>query len=554
MSFGKRYLTIREFGRYAAELRLVQTPFQDGLLEFLERQRILTPVARIRWPRSVIICARDGVPSFPPTQEEIAASDALDTALQGWKRFDADPEAHHPLDQQNPAWSNLVERAIADRPFEPWDNFRTNIRSDGVEPLYVHDAVDTFYHGWQVLQLADVLDMRVHLLLDLRDPDLFKAAISADLEKLGGPSTLKSVSLNGKRGLEGSEEWKPVLDAISSFAVARQRILNAIPDQDLIRGHRLEGIAFTRYRAAEKRAATAALIVHKVDAGRVVSSMQWLSERWDEWRLRDRAAIAEEYRRYIHLAVECLISANDHTFEQISEAVGRVTGHYEKTLDVLFPNWIAHARERTELSLIHSALPRAPAAEPRLTLDSSDVSDLLAWIDKKGELKLHLHIEALLDRQFKATLVDHAALAKEVEGIASTFEHLLNVILVDVGKDPSGKTLKPKLLAIWSGVGDIRQALDSKWGLTQTKPPSTVADQLANIAALSLPGSNCEVVKVLLAAVLHRNNGAHNGLAGRDQDDLLDIGLRFIICILLCRKAIALISPASGSSSAPSIP
>lgn len=199
MSFAKRFISEKELGRSASQLRLVPTPFQEKLLEFLERERIVVPAARIRWPRSLVIRERGGVPPSPPTEEEIVASQTLDTALERWRRYGADPEDAHPLDQNNSVWSSLVEIDIRERVFEPWQTFRTNIHATDEEPLFVDAAVDTFYHGWQVLQLADALDMSVHVLLDLQNRDILECALSGNLEKLATAPTFQLVSFLGKQ-------------------------------------------------------------------------------------------------------------------------------------------------------------------------------------------------------------------------------------------------------------------------------------------------------------------------------------------------------------------
>jgi hypothetical protein len=82
-----RYISPKEFGVLIADLRLAPTMFQDRLLEFLERQRLVLPIARIRWPTALVIEAREGVPAVPPTDEERQASQKLADALRLWDRW-----------------------------------------------------------------------------------------------------------------------------------------------------------------------------------------------------------------------------------------------------------------------------------------------------------------------------------------------------------------------------------------------------------------------------------------------------------------------------------
>ncbi len=68
MASRDRFLSPKEFGALIADLRLAPTIFQGGLLEFLERQRIVVPVVRIRWPGSIVLEGRDVVADPVPTQ------------------------------------------------------------------------------------------------------------------------------------------------------------------------------------------------------------------------------------------------------------------------------------------------------------------------------------------------------------------------------------------------------------------------------------------------------------------------------------------------------
>jgi hypothetical protein len=128
MASGGRYISPRDLGVLLADLRLTSTMFQDRLLEFLEQQRIVLPVARIRWPAALVIEAREGIPPVPATDDERRQSSDLAEALRFWNRFDCDPSLAHPLDRDEQPGANLISMDVASCPFEPWENFRTNIR------------------------------------------------------------------------------------------------------------------------------------------------------------------------------------------------------------------------------------------------------------------------------------------------------------------------------------------------------------------------------------------------------------------------------------------
>src|SRR5688572_7482538 len=129
MASRHRFISPKEFGALIADLRLTPTIFQDGLLEYFERQRIVVPVVRVRWPESMVLEARDAVAEPAPTQAERDATQALSDALRLWRRFDADPELAHPFDlgAQAPG-ATLITTDVASQKFVDWPDFRTNIR------------------------------------------------------------------------------------------------------------------------------------------------------------------------------------------------------------------------------------------------------------------------------------------------------------------------------------------------------------------------------------------------------------------------------------------
>src|SRR5260370_42598195 len=89
----------------------------------------------------------------------------------------------------------------------------------------------------------------------------------------------------------------------------------------------------------------------------------------------------------------------------VAEDVGRVTGHFANTLDVIFPDWTKQAREQADLSLKRRVVKEAPRADTALTLTDADVTDVLDWLERRGFWKVHLSIEAILARQFSGSPV-----------------------------------------------------------------------------------------------------------------------------------------------------
>ncbi|MGX1317749.1 hypothetical protein AB7M17_001202 [Bradyrhizobium sp. USDA 377] len=260
----------------------------------------------------------------------------------------------------------------------------------------------------------------------------------------------------------------------------------------------------------------------------------YLCERWDDWTKRGRQEVAAEYKRQIALVARMTTQALELEFSTLTNEVGRVTGHFENTLDVIFPDWAKGARERAELSLKNAVVAKAPAADVNLTLRGADVPDTLAWLERINFWKVHLGIETILARQFSNSRIDNVALAKEVESLSTTFEHVVGALLSEAGVHPTG-TLMRKVQRFWSAVADIHSILVAEYGLVSTTS-KTRAAQIASIRSLSGTGPNIEVARTILLAVLYRNDGQHNGMTTWSEEELQSAIRVFLTAIMLCRK------------------
>jgi hypothetical protein len=528
-----RYISPRDFGVLIADLRLAPTIFQEPLLEFLEKQRIVLPVARVRWPISLVIEAREEVPSAPPTDEEREQSRELSEALRLWHRFDADPDVPHPLDRDAQPGRKLICTDVGSCPFEPWESFRTNIRPEGDQPLYVPDAVDTYYHDWQVLLVADALDMGTRVIFDTRQPDLMKLALH-DVRDLPADAAWQQVSFRGPRGLAQGLQWARYFDASARVESLKDRKFNAI-------ARVYESVSFTLtdadqddLNATHKHAAERMLAAVGASPTELRAFLTYLCERWDEWTGRGRQEIAAEYKRQIALAARMIMQGQRRDFSALAEDIGRATGHFENSLNVIFPDWTKEAREKVELSLKYAVVARAPIADASLTLTDADIPDVLDWLEHINLWKVHLSIETVLARQFSGSRVDHVALAKEVESMSTTFEHVVNALLDQAGVQPAG-TLMNKVQRFWNAFPEIHLPLLTGHGLVSTRS-KTRTDQIASIRSLTATGLNIDVTRTILSAVLYRNDGQHNAMVAWSEEELHEANRVFLTAIMFCRK------------------
>lgn len=540
-----RYLTVRNFLTLLRDLKVIETPFQERLLEFFEAQRMVVPAARVRWPRSIVIEARDGVPPQPPTPEELAATEALEAAERRWRRYDAPADLIHPYDDAElEGGRDLVSLEVAEDAFEPWQDFRTNIKPDSEPPRYVPDAVDTYYHDWQALLVADALRCGIQLVFDTRNPELFAIAHSGNLGDLPRDARYSTISIQGPQGLNAGLEWAPFFDAAARLDVVRDRMLMEISRLRANEPGELTEEERNALSAALTVTATAALAALDADWPRLKAFIVYLCERWDEFQRRDETVVANEYRRQLQRAVRLAVSGLGLEPVWIIDDVGRVTGHFENTLSVVFPDWQEKARETLLRSLEYSVVALAPAASPDFKLHQAGSIDFVDWLERRDQWKVHVAVERIIEHQFQGGAIDHSALAKEVESLGTTFEHLVDDLLDEAGIHLN-KTLTYKVPKLWSGVPSIGDVVDANHALVSLTKFNR-AEQLNKIDALPLTGPDAEVIRTLLKAMLYRNAGVHEagGMSAWQEDELHVASRLFLMAMLLCRQVLLRHPPA----------
>lgn len=551
MTGSKRYMSRQEFGRLLADLCLTDTMFQDQLLEFLEKERLVVPAARVFWPRAIVVEEQGGTPDSPASPAERADAEALNRAISHWSYPNADPAVEHPLDSPNVQGASLVCRNFTTRPFEPWITFRTMLRGRGDTPYYVHEAVDTYYHAWQALLVADALELGVHVVIDTRRPEVISCLIQGDLPGALDFPHRTNLSLRAPRGLTNGVKWGAYLDASAQVAIVRQRMQAAISRKE--QGPPRQLTVEEQAKLLQVLVPAAHRTLRQINATRdqFVHFLRYLCERWDEWDRRGRAALANEYKHWLARSVSLARIAYDVDFNSLSLEVGRVTGHRTLTLDAIFPDCIREAREDLARSLRFAALPNAPPAG-ELSLRDTDVDDLCDWLDRRGLFKLHLSIKEVLQRQFSGDHVDQVALAKEVESIGTNFEHLINEMVAEVGLE-GGDTLMRKLISFWESNVDVHALLKDNTRLVSTRGSVKRTERLARIEAVQSQSPRLGVAQILLRAVLNRNSGTHESMACWSDAELHDAIRDFLLGLMLCRKQMLSIPPTGAHVTTPGI-
>jgi hypothetical protein len=127
--FGQRFLTAQAFWEYAQDLQLIEPSSCEGWLAFLEQERLLVPVCRIRYPAEIMHkyavaeYSRENDSLYAPLSLPIdtdparfSAVQELEAQIQHWAiryRPVGKTPQYHPLDDVQPSHAGFIERQVA---------------------------------------------------------------------------------------------------------------------------------------------------------------------------------------------------------------------------------------------------------------------------------------------------------------------------------------------------------------------------------------------------------------------------------------------------------
>lgn len=147
--YGRRYIRLKELRDYAVDLDLCPHPPAEGLMEFLEREGLLTPVRRVRFPDDIQRrFARDryeGVNIAGPVEPDGQRLDAAIEFTEGLRRWsDARiyGESEHVLDALADAHRPFVQTDFSPAAITPWQDLRVHLYDTDRAPIYSSAAQD----------------------------------------------------------------------------------------------------------------------------------------------------------------------------------------------------------------------------------------------------------------------------------------------------------------------------------------------------------------------------------------------------------------------------
>ena len=279
-----------------------------------------------------------------------------------------------------------------------------------------------------------------------------------------------------------------------------------------------------RYLRREREIACDALEHSGIGEDDIVAFIGKQCEWWNNAHHIGPKAVAEEYKRNIQSSLELLRAAFNIESQDIVQRVGRRTGHFKPTLEVIFPIWTEEQRDLTVSSLKRWADGTLSSLPSPFPVSEEELHDFCDWLERKGLYQYYWHFRRILDLKNRDDPVHRAATAAEVVGFATLCEMIANEVLRDQGREPRGNSLSWKLKELFNTEGpvDLCPLFKRHHKLTSTKRQS-LPRRLAQIARIAAGGSHNPVLRAMLSLWVIRNEGAHLGLLHFDQTKIIDM-------------------------------
>jgi hypothetical protein len=507
-----RYLEASEFLREIRNLRLSHDYPSDATLERLERQRILIPRLRLRYPDPIERrwFAMEDERYHPSGRLERDGkrwdhANDLERARQHHRNFPLresdDPLVQgHRLDSPRPEWAKFIQHPSRRR-FVPWQDFRVNVAGENC-PTWKSQTVVTYYSSWQFLLYLECARMGVNYLGNTEGWDW----VSGDV-----PDTFElSISFEPIRSLRAFRDFSRMLDAVVWFSEE-----DRLNDSYVLRhssGRRmLEDYEVTEMERRAEILSQRCKVRFRVTYPQLIKLSKFLAGRWGHWNQVGYTHHAKTYRIFLARTLELARYLRNVPVDTLINDVGRVTGHFKATLKVIFSDWVAEWREDAERLLLSFARPGALLALP---ITPAQVDDFLGFIEARGHYEFYWRWRSINERAFADDSNRLAGLRSDLQSMALTVEHIVDDLIAENVPHPK-QALFEKFKQIWPATTAVGRLLlrDAEF---RTKAYSKAGPDLSWFDSKQKTDESVEIATDL--AVCHAIRGsAHHRIVETDQ-------------------------------------
>lgn len=356
----------------------------------------------------------------------------------------------------------------------------------------------------------------------------------------------QSVNLEAFHELKALREYEKHFKAVGYFqAYTHNALQTFISDRD--EHGRIPPRTWQRYLRRKPEIARETFTRSGLGEDDLIAFIGKQCEWWDNARRVGPMAVAEEYKRNINASIGLVRAATGINPQVIVQRVGRRTGHFKATLEVIFPDWTEEQRDLTVCSLKRWADEYLAGLPSPFQVSEAELNEFCDWLESRRLYQYYWHFRRLVDLQRKNDPVHHAASAAEVVGFATLCELIANEVMIDRGLTPRGQTLRPKLRDIFDHTGPVNlneyfltrknSRQSQRFGHLANTSAQSLLQRLAQIERIRAGGPHSPVLRAMLSFMTIRNEGAHLGLLHFDRARIIEMIRILSLASLMLWKA-----------------
>ena len=530
--FGRRFISLQELCDYVVDLGLSAHRLDAGFMEFLEREGMLCPVARVRFSHEMLRrLTKEEWPErnvFEPMEPDGPALDAAIELIQTlrsntWQDSRLYGESDHPLDVVTASHSPFVVKDFSSETFTPWEDLRPLVYEHGERERRSDERFSpTYYHYWQVFWLATILRAGATIHYPIDDNEIGRALLMGNLETAARSQRLSlKVNLEARHELRALRRFEAHFEMVGYFEAYTHHALQVYVYERNNENGRLSQAASRSFARREREIAHAALQRSSLSASDIIEFIGMQTEWWIRAARHGPTVVADEYKKNITTSLTMHRLATRVSPRTVVDRIGHRGGYHRPILEVIFPDWTEEQRDLTVRSLSNWARQNLNSLPSPFPVTDADLRDFCDWLEVAGLHQYYWHFRRLVDIGQYDDPVDRAATAAEAVGFANLCEMIANKALENRGETEVArkKTLSPKLGTLFNSNGPVDLTAEFRRfkNLTQTREQS-VAQRLAQIDRIRRSGGNyAPVIRVLLKLLAIRNEGSHLGLLRYDR-------------------------------------
>lgn len=496
-----------------------------GFFEYLEREGLLNPIARIRFPGE--IARRFEMAKYPtailsrPIEEDTARLQAAselrnELFFAEWEQPNIFGERQHLLDAEKSKHAEFIQKHFNRESFTPWKKHRTVLwLENGKEVFDGNLYTRTYYHYWQIFALASILRSGVNIMYPLDDENIGRALWDfKPIEPQIRKRILITFNLEACHELKKIHEYRAHFEAVAYYKAYQDNTLRSFCDHIDPKTGCMSKRTERTFQRRKREIATHAMKTFRLSAPELIDFVSQQAEWWDTAQRVGPAAIAKEYARNISETIHLYTQITGEDFDSVSALTSYQGGWLKPILRVILPDWVEKQRDLTKCTLekwADTSLNKLPKPFP---ISNVDLDEFCAWLEMKGLYQYYWHFQRFTEMAREDSPIFRAAAAAETVAFANLIEMIANAACEERGFQPRGETLGRKLHKLFDSSGPInlRPLLKEKYGhLTRTKG-STLKRRLSQIDRIKRGGPGIPVLRTLLKLLVIRNEGSHLGL------------------------------------------